>query len=312
MVKLNIVFMGTPDFAVPCLKALIDSDDNVVGVFTQPDKPKGRGYKLQPTPVKAVAQEHGIDVYQPVSLKKGDDAQEAFKILKELNPDLIIVVAYGQILPKHILDLPKYGCINIHASILPKYRGAAPIQWCVMNGDKKTGVTSMLMEEGLDTGDMLITAETDIDINETVSELHDRLSEMGSDVLIKTIEALKEGKLNPQKQDDSKSCYAPMITKDMCRIDFSDTAINIHNKIRAITGYTILNGKRLKLYRTQICDRVVSGCECGSIVDEKSLTVVCGDGKCITLLEVQPEGSRRMKTEDFLRGNKLTAGIKFE
>ncbi len=312
MVKLNIVFMGTPDFAVPCLKALIDSDDNVVGVFTQPDKPKGRGYKLQPTPVKAVAQEHGIDVYQPVSLKKGDDAQEAFKILKELNPDLIIVVAYGQILPKHILDLPKYGCINIHASILPKYRGAAPIQWCVMNGDKKTGVTSMLMEEGLDTGDMLITAETDIDINETVSELHDRLSEMGSDVLIKTIEALKEGKLNPQKQDDSKSCYAPMITKDMCRIDFSDTAINIHNKIRAITGYTILNGKRLKLYRTQICDRVVSGCECGSIVDEKSLTVVCGDGKCITLLEVQPEGSKRMKTEDFLRGNKLTAGIKFE
>ena len=181
-----------------------------------------------------------------------------------------------------------------------------------MNGDKKTGVTSMLMEEGLDTGDMLITAETDIDINETVSELHDRLSEMGSDVLIKTIEALKEGKLNPQKQDDSKSCYAPMITKDMCRIDFSDTAINIHNKIRAITGYTILNGKRLKLYRTQICDRVVSGCECGSIVDEKSLTVVCGDGKCITLLEVQPEGSKRMKTEDFLRGNKLTAGIKFE
>jgi methionyl-tRNA formyltransferase len=312
VVKLNIVFMGTPDFAVPCLKALIDSDDNVVGVFTQPDKPKGRGYKLQPTPVKAVAQEHGIDVYQPVSLKKGDDAQEAFKILKELNPDLIIVVAYGQILPKHILDLPKYGCINIHASILPKYRGAAPIQWCVMNGDKKTGVTSMLMEEGLDTGDMLITAETDIDINETVSELHDRLSEMGSDVLIKTIEALKEGKLNPQKQDDSKSCYAPMITKDMCRIDFSDTAINIHNKIRAITGYTILNGKRLKLYRTQICDRVVSGCECGSIVDEKSLTVVCGDGKCITLLEVQPEGSKRMKTEDFLRGNKLTAGIKFE
>lgn len=304
--------MGTPDFAVPCLNALIDSDDNVVGVFTQPDKPKGRGYKLQPTPVKAVAQEHGIDVYQPVSLKKGDDAQEAFKILKELNPDLIIVVAYGQILPKHILDLPKYGCINIHASILPKYRGAAPIQWCVMNGDKKTGVTSMLMEEGLDTGDMLITAETDIDINETVSELHDRLSEMGSDVLIKTIEALKEGKLNPQKQDDSKSCYAPMITKDMCRIDFSDTAINIHNKIRAITGYTILNGKRLKLYRTQICDRVVSGCECGSIVDEKSLTVVCGDGKCITLLEVQPEGSKRMKTEDFLRGNKLTAGIKFE
>jgi methionyl-tRNA formyltransferase len=294
------------------LNALIDSDDNVVGVFTQPDKPKGRGYKLQPTPVKAVAQEHGIDVYQPVSLKKGDDAQEAFKILKELNPDLIIVVAYGQILPKHILDLPKYGCINIHASILPKYRGAAPIQWCVMNGDKKTGVTSMLMEEGLDTGDMLITAETDIDINETVSELHDRLSEMGSDVLIKTIEALKEGKLNPQKQDDSKSCYAPMITKDMCRIDFSDTAINIHNKIRAITGYTILNGKRLKLYRTQICDRVVSGCECGSIVDEKSLTVVCGDGKCITLLEVQPEGSKRMKTEDFLRGNKLTAGIKFE
>ncbi|HHX57855.1 MAG TPA: methionyl-tRNA formyltransferase, partial [Clostridiales bacterium] len=190
---MNIVFMGTPDFAVPCLKALIESDENVVGVFTQPDKPKGRGYKLQPTPVKVVALEQGIDVYQPTSLRKGEDAGEAFEVLQKLNPDLIIVVAYGQILPKQIIDLPKHDCINIHASLLPKYRGAAPIQWCVMNGDKKTGVTSMLMEEGLDTGDMLITAETDIGINETVSELHDRLSEMGAEVLIRTINDLKDG-----------------------------------------------------------------------------------------------------------------------
>lgn len=312
MIKLKIVFMGTPSFAVPCLKALIENKDNVVGVFTQPDKPRGRGHKLQPTPVKALALEHKIDVYQPNSLRKGEDAQEAFKVLQELNPDLIIVVAYGQILPKQILDLPKHGCINIHASLLPKYRGAAPIQWCIMNGEKKTGITSMLMEEGLDTGDMLITAETDIGINETVSELHDRLSTMGAKVLIKTINDLKGNKLNPQKQDDSKSCYAPMITKDMCKIDFSDKAINIHNKIRAITGYTICNGKRLKLYRTKICDRVINNCECGSIVDEQCLTIVCGDGKCVTLLEVQPEGSRRMDTEDFLRGSKFLSGVKFE
>jgi len=304
--------MGTPDFAVPCLKALIESNENVVGVFTQPDKPKGRGYKLQPTPVKVVALEQGIDVYQPTSLRKGEDAGEAFEVLQKLNPDLIIVVAYGQILPKQIIDLPKHDCINIHASLLPKYRGAAPIQWCVMNGDKKTGVTSMLMEEGLDTGDMLITAETDIGVNETVSELHDRLSEMGAEVLIRTINDLKDGKLNPQKQDDSKSCYASMITKKMCEIDFSDKAINIHNKIRAITGYTTLNGKRLKLYRTQICDTATNNCECGSIVDEECFTVVCGDGKCVTLLEVQSEGSKKMKTEDFLRGNKLSNGTKFE
>lgn len=309
MSKLNIVFMGTPDFAVPCLKALADSGENVSGVFTQPDKPKGRGYKLIPTPVKLTAEGYGISVFQPVSLRKGEDAQKAYEILKGLNPDVIIVVAYGQILPKEVLELPAYGCINIHASLLPRYRGAAPIQWSVLNGESKTGITSMLMDEGLDTGDMLIKEEILIGENETAAELHDRLSFVGADILLKTIDSVKKGTLKPLKQDDSLSCYAPMITKQMSEIDFTEDAQKIHNKIRAITGYTGINGKRLKIYRTRICgDRRIEKCKCGSIVDDKNFTIVCGDGRCITLLEVQAEGSKRMVTEDFLRGNKLIRG----
>jgi methionyl-tRNA formyltransferase len=309
MSELNIVFMGTPDFAVPCLKALIESGENISGVFTQPDKPKGRGYKLIPTPVKALAQEYNINVYQPLSLKKGDDAEESMNSLKELNPDLIVVVAYGQILPKSVLELPKYGCINIHASLLPGYRGAAPIQWCILNGEKKTGVTSMVMEEGLDTGDMLIKAETDIGENETVSELHDRLSLMGADVLLKTVAALKKGELKPEKQIEELSCYSPMITKAMSEIDFNEPAIKIHNKIRAITGFTILDGKRLKIYASSVSDVILKDITPGSIIDENNFTVVCGDGQCLTFLEAQFEGAKRMKIEDFLRGNKLNKGF---
>ncbi|MGN0675259.1 MAG: methionyl-tRNA formyltransferase, partial [Oscillospiraceae bacterium] len=212
---MNIVFMGTPDFAVPCIKALIESGENVQAVFTQPDKPKGRGYKLTPPPVKEIALTYNIPVYQPVSLKKGDDAENSLKILKELSPDLIIVVAYGKILPKAILDIPKY-CINVHASLLPKYRGAGPIQWSVLNGEKVTGVTTMLMAEGLDTGDMLLSKSVEIGDNETASELHDRLSVLGAEVLLETIKAVKADDLIPIKQDDSLSNYAPMLTKDMC------------------------------------------------------------------------------------------------
>ena len=308
MNSLNIVFMGTPDFSVPCLKALAESEDKVSAVFTQPDKPKGRGYKMIPTPVKEAALEYGLPVYQPLSLRKGEDAEEAMKILREINPDLIIVTAYGQILPKEVLELPKYGCINIHASLLPRYRGAAPIQWCVLNGEKKTGVTSMMMDVGLDTGDMLLKSETEIGENETAEELWDRLSEMGGKLLSETIKALKEGKLSPQKQNDEDSCYSPMIKKEMSALDFSDNAEKIHNTIRGITGFTMLDGKRLKIYRSVIVSGENTSAANGEIVDADTFTVKCGDGKLVKFEEIQLEGSKRMKTADFLRGKKLTKG----
>lgn len=308
MSSLNIVFMGTPDFSVPCLKALAEGEDNVSAVFTQPDKPKGRGYKMIPTPVKTAASEYDLPVYQPQSLRKGEDAEKALAILRELNPDLIIVTAYGQILPQEILDLPKYGCINIHASLLPKYRGAAPIQWCILNGEKKTGVTSMMMEAGLDTGDMLMKCETEIGENETAQELWDRLSVMGGELLSDTIKALKAGELKREKQDDSQSCYSPMIKKEMSSLDFSWDAHKIHNTIRGITGFTMLNGKRLKIYRSALLDKESSDSLNGEIIDADNFTVKCGDGKLIRFDEIQLEGSKRMKTADFLRGKKLIKG----
>lgn len=309
---MNIVFMGTPDFAVPCLKALVENGENVVAVYTQPDKPKGRGYKMIPTPVKKAALEYNLPVYQPVSFKKGEDAQQEVEKLRNLNPDLIIAVAYGQILPESVLEIPKYKCINIHASLLPKYRGAGPIQWSILNGEKITGVTAMYMEKGLDTGDMLLKAEVAIGENETASELHDVLSQLGADVLIRTIEKVKNGTLEPVKQNDAESTYAPMISKDMCRIDFNDTAQNIHNKIRGITGFAMLGGKRLKIFRSEIVKNSKSDLPCGTVIDDRKFTVVCGDGVCINLLEVQAEGGKRLKVTDYLRGNKISAGICFD
>ncbi|MDE5621092.1 MAG: methionyl-tRNA formyltransferase [Ruminococcus sp.] len=306
---MKIVFMGTPDFAVPCLKVLAESSHEVSAVFTQPDKPKGRGYKMIPTPVKSVALEYGLPVYQPLSLRKGDDAQQSMEILKNISPDLIVVTAYGQILPKEILELPEYKCINIHASLLPKYRGAAPINWCLLNGETQTGVTSMLMSEGLDTGDMLIKKITDIGENETYQELYSRLAEMGGEVLTETIEEIEKGTLSPQKQDDSLSCYSPMIRKEMSALDFSKSVQEIHNTIRGVTGFTILNGKRLKVFKSEI----VSGnsdAENGTIVNTDNFTVRCGDGGLIKFDEIQLEGSKRMKTADFLRGKKLVSGEK--
>lgn len=305
---MKIVFMGTPDFAVPCLRALAGSGHEVAAVFTQPDKPKGRGYKMIPTPVKAAAEEYGYKVYQPLSLRKGDDAEEAMKILKDIAPELIVVTAYGQILPREILELPKYGCINIHASLLPKYRGAAPINWVLLNGETQTGVTSMQMSEGLDTGDMLIKRSTDIGTNETYEELYSRLSDMGGEVLLETLDSIERGDLAPEKQDDSLSCYSPMITKDMSALDFSQPAQEIHNTIRGVTGFTMLEGKRLKVFRSEILDKIAPDGEAGEIIDEKNFTVRCGDGGQIRFLEVQPEGKKRMKTEDFLRGKKLAKG----
>lgn len=311
---MNIVFMGTPDFAVPCLQALIDAGENVRAVFTQPDKPKGRGYKLLPPPVKALALTHNIPVYQPLSLKKGEDAASALETLKEISPDIIVVVAYGKILPKEILDLPKYCCINVHASLLPRYRGAAPIQRCVLDGEKETGVTTMLMAEGLDTGDMLLKASTEIGEDETASELHDRLSILGAELLIKTINGVKDNTITPQKQDDSLSNYAAMLTKDMCPIDFGRTAQEVHNHIRGLSAspcaVSMLNGKRLKVYRSTLAGDKTYPDEPGTIVNEKDFTVVCGDGRGVTFTEVQAEGGKRMKTADYLRGNHIEKGMK--
>lgn len=309
---MNIVFMGTPDFAVPCLKALIDSDNKVTGVFTQPDKPKGRGYKLTPPPVKVLAEENGIPVFQPTSLKKGEDAENALKTLKELSPDLIVVVAYGKILPKEVLDVPKLYCMNVHASLLPKYRGAGPIQWSVLNGEKETGVTTMLMAEGLDTGDMLMKKSTEIGENETASELHDRLSLIGAELLIETIGAIKSGDVTPVKQNDDESSYSPMLTKDMCPIDFNKTAREIHNQIRGLSDWpcatAIMGEKRIKIYKSHIVENVKG--TVGEIVDADKFIVCCGDNNGIAVDEIQAEGGKRMKTADYLRGNKIEKGTK--
>ena len=230
------------------------------------------------------------------------------EILNNIAPDLIVVTAYGQILPKEILELPKHGCINIHASLLPKYRGAAPINWVLLNGEKTTGVTSMQMSEGLDTGDMLIKKSTDIGENETYSQLYSRLADMGGQVLKETIAALEKGELSPEKQDDSLSCYSPMIKKEMSSLDFTKSAEKIHNTIRGVTGFTMMNGKRLKVFASEISHNIAHG-EAGTIVDAEKFAVSCDDG-VVLFTEIQLEGSKRMKTADFLRGRKLEKGAK--
>lgn len=303
---MRIVYMGTPDIAVPCLRLLAESSHEVVGVFTQPDRPKGRGHHTIPTPVKAAALEYDIPVYQPLSLRKGEDAEAAMETLRQLAPDLIVVMAYGQILPKAVLDLPPYHCINMHASLLPAYRGAAPIQWVILNGETKTGITAMQMAEGLDTGDMLLKREIDIGSEETAAELHDRLAELAAETLQETLTALENGTLTAEPQDDALSSYASRITKEMSELDFTKPAAELHDLIRGITGFTMLDGKRLKVYASRVVEHV-SGTP-GTIADSAEFVVVCGDGNGLRLTEIQPEGKRRMAAADFLRGKKLTNG----
>lgn len=308
---LNIIFMGTPDFAVPALEALYNSQHNVLAVFTQPDKPKGRGYKLTPPPVKVLALEHGTEVYQPQSLK--NNGEEYVDIIQKLAPDCIVVAAYGKMLPKSVLDIPKFGCVNIHGSLLPKYRGAGPIQWAVLNGEKETGITTMLMGEGMDTGDMLLKKSTPVGENETAAELFDRLALLGADLMCDTLAGLEKGEITPEPQNEDEATYAPMISKDMCPIDFSRPVRKIHNQICGLSSSpcanTMLGGKRLKIYRSEIVSEVPSGKPAGSIVDPKSFSVACGDG-VIRFTEIQAEGSKRMKAEDFLRGKPLSADEK--
>ncbi len=308
---MRIVFMGTPDFAVPCLQRLIDCGHEITGVFTQPDKPQGRKMVLTPPPVKKLALEHDISVYQPLKMRDGT----ALEMLKEANPELVIVVAYGKILPKEILEYPKYGCINIHASLLPELRGAAPIQWSVINGCSKTGVTSMQMDEGLDTGDMLLKEEIEIGENETAEDIHDKLSALGADVLEKTIEALIDNKLTPEKQDHDKFTYAPMLSKELSPIDWNLSASEVHNKIRGLypwpSATSVINGKKVKIHRSITVDD--KGGLAGEITEaDKRLVVSCGDGKCIEIINIQAEGKKAMSSADYLRGNPLNAGDKFE
>lgn len=305
---MRIVYMGTPGFAVEPLKALIDNGYEVVGVFTQPDKPVGRKAVLTPPPVKVVAQEAGLPVYQPASLKNG----EGVKILEELKPDIAVVVAYGKILPVDFLDYPKYGCINIHGSILPKYRGAAPIQRCVLDGEEYAGVTSMQMDAGLDTGDMLLCEKTKIGENETSGELFDRLAVMGAQLLIKTLEALKAGELKPEKQDDTQSTYASMLDKTMSPVDWTNPAQQVHNQIRGLDPWpvaqTVLEGKNLKLFCSELTDIEGNGKPGEAVVLKNGLAVFCGDGKAVFINEVQYEGKKRMKAADFFRGHQITEG----
>ncbi len=307
---MKVVFMGTPVFSLGCLTALLKAGEDVRAVFTQPDKPKNRGNKLTVTPVKEYALQNGIAVYQPVSLRKGEDAARSLEILREIEPDCIVVVAYGQILPKEILELPKYGCVNVHASLLPMYRGAAPIQRCIENGETETGVTTMFMAEGLDTGDMLLSERVEITPEMTGSELHDILSEVGARLIVKTLDGLEHGTVKriPQVGD---TCYASMITKEELKIDFSKPAKRVYDLIRAMSdspcAYTILDGKRLKVYRAAMSE-VNSGAASGTIADEKRFAVTCGDGRCVELREICPEGGKRMALDAFLRGRKIEKG----
>lgn len=301
--------MGTPDFAVAALEKLYENNYDIAAVFTQPDKPKGRGYKLTPPPVKVLALEHGTPVYQPQSLKK--DADEYIEVLRNIAPDAIVVAAYGKILPKEVLELPRLGCVNIHGSLLPEYRGAAPIQQAVLDDKKQTGITTMLMGEGLDTGDILLQSATDIGIDETAAELFDRLSVMGAELILKTLPALERGEITPVKQDESKATYAHMLTKDMCDIDFDNDARAVHKKICGLSDWpcavTRLDNKRLKLYRSSLVSEDGVFGKPGEIIDEKKFIIACKKGR-IMITELQAEGSKRMNTQDYLRGRPVTKG----
>ena len=303
---MRVLFMGTPDFAVPCLDALLNAGHEICGVFTQPDKPKGRGYALTPPPVKELALKHGLEVFQPKTLKSEEVAEQ----ISILRPEVITVVAYGKILPKAVLDIPPMGCINVHGSLLPKYRGAAPIQWAVINGEKTSGVTTMYMEEGLDTGDMLLKKETEIGPDETSGELFERLAQMGAGLLVETLDGLKSGTLVREKQNEAVSSYAPMLTKELCRIDWKKSACAVHNQVRGLSPWpvavTLYQNKLLKIHQTRLAPEI-SG-KPGEIKDSDGFYICCGDG-AVELLIVQYEGGKRMPGKDFLRGHPVNGTL---
>lgn len=304
---MKILFMGTPDFAAASLEALIDAKFEVVGAVSQPDKPKGRGHKLQPTEVKITAQKAGIPVFQPESLK--NDA--LMPILEELKPDVIVVAAYGKILPEYIINYPKYGCINVHASLLPKYRGAAPIQWAIINGESVTGITTMKMDKGLDTGDMLLKTETKIGEYETAGELFDRLAVLGGETLIKTLTELENGDITPVMQNHAEHTYAPMITKETGKIDWQKSPREIINLIRGMNpwplAHTLYKGEPLKIVSAKIAG---GHGKCGEILSldkGKGLKAAAGDG-AVYIETAQFAGSKKMNVEDYARGHAIEIG----
>ena len=307
---MRILFMGTPDFALFSLKGLCENGYDVVGVITQPDKPKGRGYVLTPPPVKVYAMEKNIPVYQPNSLR----SEEFAALLEEINPDLIAVVAYGKILPKNVLDYPKYGCINVHGSLLPEYRGAAPMQMAIIDGKKVTGITTMFMAEGLDTGDMLLKAECEIAENDNFEIIHDRLGLLGADLLRKTIDGLENKEITPIPQDHSKATHTSKILKEDCEIDFSKDCDTVHNLIRGLSPIPLSfthtpDGKLLKVVESEICERESINEEIGKAVslENGKIRILCAKGS-INILKVLPEGKGRMTAADFIRGRKINEG----
>lgn len=305
---MRIAFMGTPDFSVECLKALVNSEHEVVGVFCQPDKPVGRKQELTPPDVKIEALKHGLDVYQPVSLRNG----KGVSILETLKPDLVVVVAYGKILPDDFLAFPKYGCINVHASVLPKYRGASPIHYAVLNGDKTTGVTVQQMDSGIDTGDILTVKECEIGINDTTEYMYEVLAPLGAEAMMETIDLIEKGELKPVKQDETKASHVGLLTKEMSRIDWSDTAFNIHNKIRGLYSWpgasTVLNGKTLKIHSSVLCEKKGNNNPGAVIESDGKIIVCCGDNNTVELKTVQLEGKKRMDASVFLNGYPIKRG----
>lgn len=305
---MNIVFMGTPEFAVPSLRRLIE-EYNVTAILTQPDKPKGRGKKMAYSPVKEEGLKHEIPVYQPVKLK---DDKELIKKIKDLKPDFIIVVAFGQILTKEVLDIPKYGCINLHASLLPMYRGAAPLNWAIINGEKVSGNTTMLMDVGLDTGDMLLKDEVDISDDMTCGELHDILTVRGADLLVQSIEGIINGKIIPEKQSD-ETFYAKMLDKELANICWNKTSTEIHNLVRGLNpwpiAYTNYKGERMKIYKTKALEEC-STKEPGTIIDvsKKGIKVACKEGTLL-IEKVQFPNGKPLSIEQYINGHEIDKNI---
>lgn len=303
---MKIVFMGTPDFAVPSLKVLIEEGCDVLGVVTQPDKPKGRGNKMNMPPVKEEALKYGIDIFQPKKVKDKDFVS----ILKDLNPDLIVVVAFGQILSKEILNIPKYGCVNVHASLLPKYRGAAPINWVIINGEYNTGITTMYMDEGLDTGDMILKSEIKINEDETAGQLHDRMCMLGGEVLRETLKLIKGNKAPREVQDHSKSCYAPIMDKNLGNINWNKSSVEIYNLIRGTnpwpSAFTKYKDALMKIWKSRIIDNEKSNDNPGTIiaVSKEGIKVSCGIGTLL-IEEIQMPGKKRIHVGEYIKGNEI-------
>lgn len=305
---MRILFMGTPDFAVPSLEALLHAGHEICGVFTQPDKPKNRGMKLQASPVKEFALAHGIPVYQPESVKDGT----AMDLIRQLAPELIAVAAYGRILPVDILEYPACGCINVHSSLLPKYRGSAPINWAILNGDQQSGVTIMHMAKAMDAGDIIAQAATPIDPNETAETLHDRLAQMGAKLLVEVVEQLKNGTATRTPQDESRVTYAPMLSRELSPLDWTRTARQLHDQVRGLipwpaTTTDIIGEQPVKVFEVEETGLSTAAVP-GTIVaaGKQGIDVACGDGLLLRIKQLQAQGGKRMAAADYLRGHPIT------